>query len=273
MKKYYKYGVLGVIAVVLSAILFPPHTEETNSSLPRPYEKIIQSGILRAVTEYNSISFHVQEDTIGGLHYELLHMFAQSKGLTVEIKPEMSIEKRTQGIQDGTYDILANNVLISSDRKDSILFTHPILLSRQILVQRKPQEKNDSTHIKSLLELANKTVHVVKGSPSILRIQNLSNEIGDTIFIQEVEKYGQEQLLAMVANSDIDYAICDESIALTSAHHLPLLDIETAISFSQFYSWGVNKDNTILLDSLNAWLENYKQTASFQELIKKYTLN
>ena len=77
----------------------------------------------------------------------------------------------------------------------------------------------------------------------------------------------------MVANKDINYAICDESIALSAIHNLPELDIETAISFNQFYSWGVNKDNTVLLDSLNAWLENYKQTASFQELIKKYTLN
>ena len=273
MKKYIKYGIMGVVAVALSAILFPSGTKEAESPFPRSYEEIVQSGVLRAVTEYNSISFHVQEDTLGGLHYELLHAFAQKKGLKVEITPEMSVEKRIQGIQDGTYDILANNVMINSERKDSLLFTHPILLSRQILVQRKPQEKNDSTYIKSLLELAHKTVHVVKGSPSILRIQHLSNEIGDTIYIQEVERYGQEQLLAMVANNDIDYAICDENIALTSAHHLPLLDIETAISFTQFYSWGVNKDNTTLLDSLNTWLEDYKQTASFQELIKKYTLN
>ena len=273
MKKYIKYGIMGIVAVALSAILFPSRTKETSSPLPRSYEEIVQSGVLRAVTEYNSISFHVQDDTLGGLHYELLHAFAQTKGLKVEITLEMRVEKRLQGIQDGTYDILANNVMINSEQKDSILFTHPILLSRQILVQRKPQEKNDNTHIKSLLELAHRTVHLVKGSPSILRIQHLSNEIGDTIYIQEVERYGQEQLLAMVANGDIDYAICDENIALTSAHHLPLLDIETAISFSQFYSWGVNRENTILLDSLNTWLEDYKQTASFQELIKKYTLN
>ena len=77
----------------------------------------------------------------------------------------------------------------------------------------------------------------------------------------------------MVANNDIDYAICDENIALTSAHHLPVLDIETAISFTQFYSWGVHKDNTVLLDSLNCWLQNFKQTTTFHELLKKYTLN
>lgn len=273
MKRYLKYGIMGVIAAILSVLLFKPQSQENVQSAPRNYEAIIQSGVLRAVTEYNSISFHVEEDTIYGLHYELLNAFATAKGLKAEITPEMSIEKRGEGLMNGTYDILANNVLISSDRKDSLLFTHPILLSRQVLVQRKPADENDSTFIKSLLELANKTVHIVKGSPSIFRIQNLSNEIGDTIYIKEIERYGQEQLLAMVANKDIDYAICDESIALTAVHNLPELDIETAISFTQFYSWGVHRENTVLLDSLNAWLESYKQTPDFQALIRKYTLN
>ena len=63
MKKYYKYGILGVIAVVLSAIIFPHRTKET-TPIYRTYEEIMQSGVLRAVTEYNSISFYVTEDTI-----------------------------------------------------------------------------------------------------------------------------------------------------------------------------------------------------------------
>ena len=113
----------------------------------------------------------------------------------------------------------------------------------------------------------------MKESPSILRIQNLSNEIGDTIYIQEIDKYGQEQLLAMVANGDIDYTICDENIALASVHDMPQLDIRTAISFTQFYSWGVNVANSVLLDSLNTWLEHYKQTPEFQVLLKKYSKN
>ena len=73
----------------------------------------------------------------------------------------------------------------------------------------------------------------------------------------------------MVANADIDYTICDESIALTVIKDMPQLDIKTAISFTQFYSWGVNKENNILLDTLNVWLEAYKQTPEFQRLLKK----
>ena len=272
MNKYLKYGIMGVIAVSLSAILFKPEPQASEPA-PRSYEEIMQSGVLRAVTEYNSISYHAQADSIGGLHYELLQAFAESKGLKTEITPEMSVEKRIEGIQLGIYDLLANNVLISSERKDSLLFTSPILLSRQVLVQRKPTEMNDQNYINSLLDLAGKTVHVVKESPSILRIHNLSNEIGDTIYIKEIEKYGQEQLLAMVAAGDIDYAVCDESIALTAANDLPRLDFETTISFTQFYSWGVNKENIILLDSLNAWLDSFKQTEAFQKLLKKYTIN
>ena len=272
MNKYLKYGIMGVIAVSLSAILFKPEPQASEPA-PRSYEEIIQSGVLRAVTEYNSISYHAQADSIGGLHYELLQAFAESKGLKTEITPEMSVEKRIEGIQLGIYDLLANNVLISSERKDSLLFTSPILLSRQVLVQRKPTEMNDQNYINSLLDLAGKTVHVVKESPSILRIHNLSNEIGDTIYIKEIEKYGQEQLLAMVAAGDIDYAVCDESIARAAANDLPRLDFETTISFTQFYSWGVNKENTILLDSLNVWLDSYKQTEAFQKLLKKYTIN
>jgi len=273
MNKYLKYGITGVIAVSLSALLFTPRGQETSVGSLRSYEEIIRSCTLRAITEYNSISYFAKEDTVDGLHYELLHAFAKEKGLVVEVTPEMSFEKRMEELRNGKFDILANNVLITSDRTDSILYTHPILLSRQLLIQRKAQSENDTTHINSLLELAHKTVHVAKGSSSVYRIQHLSNEIGDTIYINEVEKYGQEQLLAMVANGDIDYAICDESIAQASINSFPQLDIETAISFLQFYSWGVYHHNTVLLDSLNAWINRYKQTPDYQKLMKKYSTN
>ena len=161
-------------------------------------------------------------------------------------------------------------MLKTEREEDTILYSHPILLSKQVLVQRNAQEKNDAHYIYSLLDLSHKTVHIVKDSPFIHRIRNLSNEIGDTIYIQEIDKYGPEQLIAMVANGDIDYAVCDESIVLASINNFPQIDIETAISFTQFYSWGVNKKNTELLDSLNAWIDAFKQTPAFEELNNKY---
>lgn len=264
--------VMGVAATVLSVLLFKPSASKEPTVI-RNYETIVQSGTLKAVTEYNSISYHASGDSASGFHYELLQAFTIDKGLQLDITPEMSFEKRFRYMTEGTYDILANSVVVTTELKDSMLFTHPIVENKLVLVQRRPQNNEDSGYIHNQLELANKTLHVVKNSPVILRIRNLSNEIGDTIYIQEVEKYGQEHLLAMVAHGDIDYAVCDESIAKASIGELPQLDIQTAISFTQFYSWGVNKQNTELLDTLNLWLETYKQTKEFKKLKRKYYKN
>lgn len=56
MRKYLKYILMGILAVTLSSIFFKKKTE-AETSLPRDYAEIAASGILRAVTEYNSISF------------------------------------------------------------------------------------------------------------------------------------------------------------------------------------------------------------------------
>ena len=45
MNKYLKYGIMGAIAVALSAILFKSSPQESVQKLPRSYEEIIRSGI------------------------------------------------------------------------------------------------------------------------------------------------------------------------------------------------------------------------------------
>lgn len=260
-------------ATLVAAVVMWPRSEETKSTRPRTYEEIVCSGIIRATTEYNSVGFHVDHDTIAGFHYELFQAFARDKGLQAEIIPEMELNTQLEGINHGTFDIIAGSLLITSEQKDSLLlFSHPILLNRQVLVQRKPQSEQDTAYIAQQLQLAQKTVYLPEGSPVKYRIHNLSAEIADTIYVKELPKYGSEQLMALVAHGDIDYAICEESIAKRLIGQYPQLDIDTAISFNQFYGWGVSKESQALLDTLNAWLDSYKDTSSFKKLLKKYDL-
>ena len=244
--------------------------QEKPAEHPRDYADIVKEGVLRVATEYNSISFYVDGYTIAGFNYELIHAFARDKGLRVNIDPYMSFEDRIRGLNEKRYDVIAYGILATSAQKDSLLLTSPIILNRQVLVQRKKTGENDSLYIRTQLDLAQRTLHVVKGSPSILRIQNLGNEIGDTIYIKEIDKYGSEQLISMVAHGDIDYAVCDESIALAAADSLPQIDINTAISFTQFYSWAVSKQSPALLDSLNTWLDKFQKEEEYQKIYKKY---
>lgn len=270
INKLFRYLIPVVVVLALLFSLRNCEKKEKPVGHPRDYAAIAKEGVLRVATEYNSISFYVDGDTVSGFHYELIEAFARDKGLKAEINPLMSFEERLKGLGEGQYDVIAYGILATSELKDSLLLTSPIVLNKQVLVQRKENPENDSLYIRSQLDLARRTLHVVKGSPSILRIQNLGDEIGDTIYIQEIEKYGDEQLMAMVAHGDIDYAVCDESIAEAVADSLPQIDINTAISFTQFYSWAVSKHSPALLDSLNTWLDKYRKEEEYRKIYKKY---
>ena len=138
-RKRISYWLLAGIVIAVILLCTQPEAQEPPATL-RDYPEIKQSGILRAVTEYNAISYHVSGDTIQGFDYELLHAFAKEKGLQLEIIPEMSFDKRLQMISDGKCDILATGTIITTRSKHSLLFTHTLQLSKQVLVQRKKEE-------------------------------------------------------------------------------------------------------------------------------------
>lgn len=258
-----KYFIIAAIAVLIIWV-WPFRDSETIEDYP----EIVERGTLRAVTEYNSISYFMKKDTIAGFHYELIHAFAKAKGLKVEVTPEMSFEKRVDGLRSGQFDVIACEVPVTSEMKNTMLFTIPITKNRQVLVQRK--EKADSTtYISSHLQLAKKHIHVAKSSPSILRLRHLAHEMADTIHIEEIEKYGAEQLIAMVAHGDIDYTVTDEKVALAAIDSFPQLDIMT-ISFTQFYAWAVKEESAALRDTLDAWLTGYMKTKAFRRTYQKY---
>lgn len=270
-KSWIYVGTTLAVLVLLLAVTFTFKEAPASPDLrPRDYPEIVASDTIRATIEYNSVSFFLTGDTVSGFNYELLQAFAREHGLHVAIHPEMAFDKCLQELAEGKCDIIANGILANSEMKDSLLLTVPIALSRQVLVQRKPVSEEDTTYIKSLLNLGGKTVHVVKDSPYILRIRNLGDEIGDTIYIREVEKYGSEQLISLVAHGDIDYAVCEESIAEAVVDSMPQIDINTAIGFTQFYSWAVSKQSPALLDTLNAWIESFKTRKAYKQLYRRY---
>lgn len=265
------YGLYVLVVAFLAFYVIFPMQDLIRRPAERDWPEIVQDGVLRAVTEYNAIGFHVEDDTVVGFHYELINAFAQAHGLRVEITPEMSFEQRLRGLDKGDYDVLAYSLLTTMELRDSLLLTHPVALYKDVLIQRRPLTPEDSaSFIRSQLELAGQTVHVVAGSPSILRIRHLSDEIADTIYVEEIERYGPEQLAQMVAHGDIDYAVCDESMARLAAERMPEIDISTAIGFTQFYTWAVSRRSPQLLDSLNVWLDEFCKTKAYKEVYRKY---
>lgn len=96
------HGVVEQAEVQVAILRLCSHHEEEPKFTPRDYPEIIDSGILRAVTEYNTISYHADKDSLSGFDYELLNVFAQAKNLRLEVTPEMSFEERLKGLNKGS---------------------------------------------------------------------------------------------------------------------------------------------------------------------------
>lgn len=270
MKKKLLQYLFVTLGTLLCVILLFSRKEEADVIAVRDWEAIKEEGVLRAVTEYNGISYHVVEDSVTGFDLELLRAFAKDVGVKLEVYPEMSFDKRLDGVCRGMYDILATGTAVNVSLKDSLLFSTPLILGKQVLVQRKPSGKEDSTFVRNQLDLAEKTVWVVKNAPALLRLHHLMNEIADTIYIRQDSHYGPEQLMAMVAEGDIDYAVCDQNIAAKAIGQFTNLDMRTAIGFTQFYAWAVNRQAPQLLEQLNEWMARYRKTKAYEALVNRY---
>lgn len=237
---------------------------------PRDYPEIRAEGILRLVTEYNQSGYYVSGDTLLGFQYELSQAIAQLSGLEIQTHLEMSLTESFEGLSARRWDAIAQNIPLTSKMREEYLFTDPIVLNKQILVQRTAEANNGGNPVRSQLELAQKTIYIPKNSPARLRLQNLGYEIGDTIYVVEDELYSSEQLMIMVAKGDIDYAVCDQQIAKRTQPSLPEVDISTDISFTQLQFWAVRKESPILLDSLNNWLRQIKEHGIYDRIYKRY---
>jgi membrane-bound lytic murein transglycosylase MltF len=258
--------------LLLSAVLIAM-TALYRSSRPVPTRdcpEIRSEGILRIVTEYNQLGYFVAGDTIEGFQYELSRAIAELSGLEIQTFLEMSLPESFSGLENNRYDIIARNIPVTSEIKDSYLFTDPVVLNRQVLVQRTAEANRSIPPIRNQLELAGKTLYIPEESPALLRIINLQHEIGDTVYTIQEDRYSTEQLIIMVAKGDIDYAVCDHRIAAISKKILPEIDIDTDISFTQLQSWAVRKTSPILRDSLNTWFKTLHNNGTYDKIYKHY---
>lgn len=244
------------------------------------WQKIRERGKITAVTEYTSTDYFIYKGQPMGFQYELLQKLSEYLGLELEIVLSNDLDDSFVMVQDGEYDLMAINLTVTKERSKLVDFTHPIGQTRQILIQRKPEnwqkmrfKEYDSHMIRSRLDLAGKEVYVKSNTVFANRLKTLSNEIGDTIFVTEMENYSVEEIIALVSNGDIDYTVCDEHIAKVNSTYYPNIDIKTNISFSQNIAWAVQKDADSLRYYLNMFIDNTLNKRWYANLYNKYYRN
>lgn len=223
---------------------------------------------MEVAIEYAPLSCYTYADTLGGFSYDLLRLISAHAGVKMKINPMVTLHTTLEELNTGKYRIVVAEFPVTKEDKNDYLFTDPIYLDREVLVQLKM--RNGSVRVRSQLDLAHDTVYVVKGSPMMSRLQSLSREIGDTIYVKTENLYGPEQLFLRVASGEVQYAVVNERLAREMAQKYSNVDISTGISFTQFQAWILNRKDTALRDSINHWLREVKATPQYQALYRRY---
>jgi membrane-bound lytic murein transglycosylase F len=272
----YYTGILFSFAISGCADSPQTHTSKTKIS---DLDEIRENGKLAVITDFNSTDYFIYRGQPMGYQYELIQELADHLEIKLDVMVSNDLDNSFSMLMEGECNLIAMNLTITSERKKIIDFTEPHGQTRQVLVQRKPdnwksmgQVELGKQLIRNQLELAGKTIYIQNGSSFYERLMNLSDEIGDTIYIQEVP-YNVEQLIILVAQGDIDYTVCDENVALVNQTYYPNIDIVTAISFPQYIAWAVQKGAISLKTEIDSWLAEFKKTTKYAVIYNKYFRN
>lgn len=252
------------------------------SKLPRPVKKDLKEiradGKIKALINYSATSYFIYRGQPMGFEYELLNQYAKSQGVELEVIPIKNMDSVFIHLNNGVGDLVAANLTVTLDRKKQVDFSQPILFTKQVLVQRKPEnwkklskKSLKDSLINSPLELGGKIIYVRRESSFYERLHSLSKEIGEKIKVEVVPgEVSMEQLIEQVAQGAIDYTVADKNIALVNEWQYPNIDARVEVSNEQQIAFALRKNSDSLTASINNWLKAYQKTLAFKLLYKKY---
>ena len=239
-----------------------------HNNTPCDYPEMASRGVLRVGMLQAPLSYDVADDSIAGYDYELLQMMARYAGIEIAIYPEDNYLHSYKLLDNRTYDLLAFQTPVVSDRRESYLFSTPVSLNKQVLIQR--IDSVEGAPIASQLDLKGCTLHLAQDEATRMCIENMAHEMGDGIYICQKYDVAPQQLIKMVADGAIDYAVCDAANAAIIAPLYNNVDCSVDITLTQFMSWSMRRESTVLCDSIDSWLSAVQQGAEYKELYTRY---
>lgn len=233
--------------------------------------QIKDSGELVVLTLYSSTSYFIYRGQEMGFQYELSDLFAKSLGLKLRIEVANNVEELIRKLMAGEGDMIAYNLPMTKEWKDSLIYCGEDVITHQVIVQ---QGRGRQKPLKDVTELVGKDIYVKPGK-YYERLVNLNNELGGGINIHEVtnDSITSEDLITQVAQGKIPYTVVDNDLARLNKTYYPNLNIELSISFDQRSSWAVRKDSPELAAAANKWHQENMTSPAYTASTKRYFEN
>jgi len=211
-----RIGILIICCLCLSACQMKK-TDISEASVIRGFDEIVADGKLKVLIAYSATSYFLYRGQTMGYEYELLKRLAKKLNLELELKVSRNLDEMLDELQHGNIDLVAHGLAVTQERKEKVAFIDYLYLTKQVLVQRKPDnwrkltlDKIKESIIQDPIELIGDTVSVRKNSSYLKRLLNLSKEIGGDIVIDTLEgAISTDEIIKQVVDKKIKYTVAE----------------------------------------------------------------
>lgn len=231
-------------------------------------DEIKARGTMNVATEDSYKPFeYVENGTPMGLDHALLAVLRKEAPFRIEqqIIPWSGL---LAGVAAGKYDVALTAAVITPDRIKNLDFTIPIAEATQYYAVRA-----DETRIKTVSDLAGKTVGVQAGGASFAAIADLTKtlEAGGLKLGTVVQYPSFPEAYQDLANGRLDYVINGAVNLASLVREQPKrFRMGTAVGAPTYAAWAVAKGNTALLDYLDGFMAKIRADGTLYALQEKW---
>ena len=208
---------------------------------------------------YHAADYFVYQGSVIGFQYDMLKQMEKDFARPVNIVIESEPDKMFLTALSNEYDIVCfdfdkdNYVPIYIDISEPVAYTYPVLIMRKKdpAYDSLPHIVNTSAKYYNELDfssLNDPSSWIVKHNPDLV----------------------MEDLMDMLVDKQIDYAVCNYNVAITLMPFYTQLTIGPRVGGNLPRTWILNKHYPTLNDSINRWLRDFKETNKYQSLCEKY---
>lgn len=194
---------------------------------------------------------------IVGIDAEVAAAIADKLGMELRID-DMAFDSTLVALQSGQADIVMAGMTVTPDRQENVNFSEPYAEAHQVIIVKEDSEIATSD------DLVGKKIGVQQNTTGDLYV---TDDLGD----EAVARYNRGADAVMALSSGAVQAVVidlEPAKAFVAANEgLKILDTQYA---DEQYAIAINKNDTELLDKVNAALQELKEDGTLQKIVDTY---
>ena len=233
---------------------------------PTTLERIQAQGVLHVITRNSPSTYFQDRNGDTGFEYELVKRFADNLGVELQIETADNIDQLYNRLAVENGPVLAAAGLVPSPaRLATLRFSDPYLdVASQVIYHQKDQRP------KQIKQILGKSLLALKGSVHEEHLQQIQIQYPE--FRYDVsDQVETVDLLRMVDEQQVNLTVVSSNQIAMNQVYFPNIRVAFTLNNNHQQSWAIaGGDDVSLLNEINRFIANAKQSGLLQRLTERY---